>query len=164
MGILEQYTEEMTDIVKRIFPYMTKKDISEAVAYSVQKRYKEHYCVLDDNYRKRTEEMTLLKVTNYILSKQPICTSYGVMFKRHTDQEHPLMYMIRSLMEARDKDKKLMFMYLDAHDYENAESYKMDQLLDKRNCNALYGCMGNKACLLYNLYIASANQIPYREC
>lgn len=156
MGILEQYTEEMTDIVKRIFPYMTKKDISEAVAYSVQKRYKEHYCVLDDNYRKRTEEMTLLKVTNYILSKQPICTSYGVMFKRHTDQEHPLMYMIRSLMEARDKDKKLMFMYLDAHDYENAESYKMDQLLDKRNCNALYGCMGNKACLLYNLYIASS--------
>ena len=156
MGILEQYTEEMTDIVKRIFPYMTKKDISEAVAYSVQKRYKEHYCTLDDNYRKRTEEMTLLKVTNYILSKQPICTSYGVMFKRHTDQEHPLMYMIRSLMEARDKDKKLMFMYLDAHDYDNAESYKMDQLLDKRNCNALYGCMGNKACLLYNLYIASS--------
>lgn len=156
MNILDQYTNEMCRSIKRIFPYMTDQDILNAVQYSVKKRYKEQYCNIDDNYRKRNSKMTLLAVADYIMDKEPICTSYGVMFKRHTDKEHPLMYMIRSLMEARDKDKALMFKYLDLHDYEKAASYKMDQLLDKRNCNALYGCMGNKACLLYNLYIASS--------
>lgn len=156
MNILDQYTNEMCRSVKRIYPYMTDEDIYKAVQYSVQKRYKEQYCNIDDNYRHRNTKMTLLAIADYIQDKQPICTSYGVMFKRHTDKEHPLMYMIRSLMEARDKDKALMFKYLDLHDYEKAESYKMDQLLDKRNCNALYGCMGNKACFLYNLYIASS--------
>lgn len=156
MNILDQYTNEMCRSIKRIFPYMTDQDILNAVQYSAKKRYKEQYCNIDDNYRKRNSKMTLLAVADYIMDKEPICTSYGVMFKRHTDKEHPLMYMIRSLMEARDKDKALMFKYLDLHDYEKAASYKMDQLLDKRNCNALYGCMGNKACLLYNLYIASS--------
>lgn len=156
MKILDQYTEEMTRIIKRIYPYMTNEDIQKAVEYSVKKRYKEEYCNVHDNYRNRNQKMTLLAVADYIRDKEPICTSYGVMFKRHTDKEHPLMYMIRSLMEARDKDKALMFKYLDLHDYEKAESYKMDQLLDKRNCNALYGCMGNKACLLYNLYMAAS--------
>lgn len=156
MNILDQYTNEMCRSVKRIYPYMTDEDIYKAVQYSIQKRYKEQYCNIDDNYRHRNTKMTLLAIADYIQDKQPICTSYGVMFKRHTDKEHPLMYMIRSLMEARDKDKALMFKYLDLHDYEKAESYKMDQLLDKRNCNALYGCMGNKACFLYNLYIASS--------
>lgn len=156
MNILDQYTNEMCRSVKRIYPYMTDEDIYKAVQYSIQKRYKEQYCNIDDNYRHRNTRMTLLAIADYIQDKQPICTSYGVMFKRHTNKEHPLMYMIRSLMEARDKDKALMFKYLDLHDYEKAESYKMDQLLDKRNCNALYGCMGNKACFLYNLYIASS--------
>lgn len=156
MGIIENYKESMRRILKRMYPYMTNDDLRKAIDYSVSKRYKESYCVLDNNYKKRQEKLTLLKVADYIESKQPICTSYGVMFKRHTDKEHPLMAMIRMLMEARDKDKALMFKYLEAHDYDMAASYKMDQLLDKRNCNALYGCMGNKACLLYNLYIASS--------
>lgn len=156
MGVIENYKESMLRILKRTYPYMTNDDLRKAIDYSVSKRYREAYCVVDNNYKKRQEQMTLLKVADYINSKEPICTSYGVMFKRHTNKEHPLMAMIRMLMEARDKDKALMFKYLEAHDYDMAASYKMDQLLDKRNCNALYGCMGNKACLLYNLYIASS--------
>lgn len=156
MNVIDKYVYEMTRVMKRAFPYMTNQDLEAAIRYSVSKRYKEQLCKVDNNYKHVTDQMTLLKVANYIQAKQPICTSYGVMFKNHTKIEHPLMYMIRTLMEARDKDKALMFKYLDAHDYEKAASYKMDQLLDKRNCNALYGCMGNKACMLYNLYIASS--------
>ena len=128
----DQYEEEMIRLIKSYRPYMTIGDIRRAVEYSMEKRYKEVPCVVDNNYTKTESEFTLLNLANWINSREPICTSYGVMFKKHNfDKPNPLTELVRSFMEGRDVYKKQMFEYLAAHDYTNAAKYNLKQLLNR---------------------------------
>lgn len=150
------YEDEATELVHLLKPHISRSDIREAVKYSMQKRYKSIPCVLDNNYTHRQTEGTLLEMANYINSKEPICTAYGVLFKKHGDKIHPLLDMIRDFMESRDVYKAQMFKFLDAHDYINVAKYNLLQLLTKRDANSIYGCMGNAASVLYNLYVSAS--------
>ena len=151
------YEDEATILVQMLKPHMSRYDIRKAVQYSMEKRYKETPCVLDNNYtHQRAENGTLLQMANFINDKQPICTAYGVLFKRHGNKPHPLLDMIRDFMESRDVYKKQMFQYLEAHDYINVAKYNLMQLLTKRDSNSIYGCMGNASSILYNLYVSAS--------
>lgn len=151
------YEDEMVRLVHSYLPHMTHEDIRRAVQYSMQKRYKETKCKIDNNYTKTQTTSTLLEMANWINEREPICTAYGVMFKKHNlKKPNPLTELVRSFMEGRDIDKKKMFEYLEAHDYVNAAKYNLMQLLDKRDANSIYGCLGNAACVLYNLYVAAS--------
>ena len=151
------YEDEMVRLVHSYLPHMTHEDIRRAVRYSMQKRYKETKCKIDNNYTKTQTTSTLLEMANWINEREPICTAYGVMFKKHNlKKPNPLTELVRSFMEGRDIDKKKMFEYLEAHDYVNAAKYNLMQLLDKRDANSIYGCLGNAACVLYNLYVAAS--------
>ena len=147
----------MIRLLHSYYPHMTINDLRKAVSYSINKRYKETPCVVDNNYTKTKTKSTLLDMATWINSRQPIVTAYGVMFKKHNfDKPNPLTELVRSFMEGRDKDKAKMFEYLKAHDYINAAKYNLKQLLDKRDGNSIYGCLGNAACVLYNLYVAGS--------
>lgn len=151
------YEDEMVRLIKLYWPHMTHQDIRKAVQYSMNKRYKETACVIDNNYTKTQTESTLIEMANWINEREPICTSYGVMFKKkNPDKPNPLIELIRTLVEGRDIYKKEMFKYLDMHDYVNAAKYNLSQLLAKRDSNSIYGCLGNAACVLYNLYVAAS--------
>lgn len=151
------YEDEMVRLVHSYLPHMTHEDIRRAVQYSMQKRYKETKCKIDNNYTKTQTTSTLLEMANWINEREPICTAYGVMFKKHNlKKPNPLTELVRSFMEGRDIDKAKMFEYLEAHDYINAAKYNLMQLLDKRDANSIYGCLGNAACVLYNLYVAAS--------
>lgn len=151
------YEDEMVRLVHSYLPHMTHEDIRRAVQYSMQKRYKETKCKIDNNYTKTQTTSTLLEMANWINEREPICTAYGVMFKKHNLKiPNPLTELVRSFMEGRDIDKAKMFEYLEAHDYVNAAKYNLMQLLDKRDANSIYGCLGNAACVLYNLYVAAS--------
>ena len=151
------YEDEMVRLAHSYLPQMTINDIRKAVQYSINKRYKETKCVVDNNYTKSKTDFTLLEMANWINEREPICTAYGVMFKKHNpNKPNPLTELVRSFMEGRDIDKGLMFKYLAARDYVNAAKYNLKQLLDKRDANSIYGCLGNAACVLYNLYVAAS--------
>lgn len=152
----KMYEDEMVRVIQRLKPQMVREDIRKAVQYSINKRYKENKCIVDNNYTKTHTDSTLLEMAQWINSREPICTAYGVMFKKHGAEPHPLIELIRSFMEGRDIDKAKMFEYLEAHDYINAAKYNLKQLLDKRDANSIYGCLGNAACVLYNLYVAAS--------
>ena len=150
------YEDEMTRVVSKIRPTMTNSDIRKAILYSMRKRYKQEQCVIDNNYTKTKANNTLLDLANWINEREPICTSYGCMFKKPGKRPNPLIELVRSFMEARDLDKAKMFEYLEARMYELAEQYDLKQILDKRDTNSIYGCLGNSSCLLYNLYVAAS--------
>lgn len=151
------YEDEMVRLVHSYLPHMTHEDIRRAVQYSIQKRYKETKCKIDNNYTKTQTTSTLLEMANWINEREPICTAYGVMFKKHNlKKPNPLTELVRSFMEGRDVYKKQMFEYLEAHDYTNVSKYNLLQLLSKRDANSIYGCLGNAACVLYNLYVAAS--------
>lgn len=154
--VLSMYQNEIVRTLKRLYPHMSQHELCKAVEYSINKRYAEQNCRLNNNYTKQELQTTLLAMADYISAKEPICTAYGVLFKKHGEVPNPLNDLIKSFMDGRDINKKIMFKYLDALDYENYEKYNLAQLLDKRDTNAIYGCLGNASCVLYNLYVAAS--------
>lgn len=150
------YEDEATLLVQLLKPHISRQDIRQAVKYSMDKRYKEVPCVLDNNYTHKNANGTLLQMANFINDKEPICTAYGVLFKKHGNKPHPLLDMIRDFTDSRDAYKKEMFRYLEAHDYVNVAKYNLAQLLAKRDNNSIYGCMGNASSILYNLYVSAS--------
>ena len=119
------------DLVHRLYPHLSMYDLRQAINYSMQKRYRDEKCQLDNNYTHQRADATLLDMANFINDKQPISTAYGVLFKKHGNKPHPLLDMIRDFTDSRDAYKKEMFRYLEAHDYVNVAKYNLAQLLNK---------------------------------
>jgi hypothetical protein len=134
---LQKYMSIIFRMIKTSFPTLTPNDITEAIEYSIQKRYKQENAKLYNNYSEKTVEITLLEMTNYILAKMPIITSWGVLWKNHGAVPNPLANMIKKFMDSRGIYKKEMFKFPKYS--EEWEKYNLYQTLAKLDANALYG-------------------------
>lgn len=152
--ILKLYKNDMVDILKMIYPTFTKEYIGQVVEYSAKKRYKKTNAILHNNYEKTVQNTNIMSVTNYILSKEPIVTAYGVMFKKHAETDNPLIKMIEMFMVNRGIHKDIMLSY--PADSEMYEKYNLLQSLDKVDCNAIYGILSAPSSALYNIYVAAS--------
>lgn len=153
-NIIDLYKKDMTDILKLIYPSLTREYIDNALDYSIKKRYNEVTAHLNNSYTKTKQDMNLFKLTNWILKKEPIMTAYGVLFKKHADTENPLIDMIAMFMNNREIHKKEMFKY--PKNSELFEKYNLLQLLDKIDCNAIYGILSAASSALYNIDVAAS--------
>lgn len=132
---MRKYNEVVSRIIKTSFPNLTDNDIREAITYSIKKRYEAENASLVNNYTNKTANITLLDMTNYILEREPILTSWGVLWKKHGTVPNPLADMIQEFMESRGKLKDEMFKYPKfSEDY---EKYNLLQLLAKIDANGL---------------------------
>lgn len=111
------------------FPLLTEAELAAAVDYSVSKHFSDTTARVNNNYKNRTVEMTLLEISDYILSKEPIITSYGVLFNRHGVVPNPLYGVLDSFISSRKVLKKEMFKYPKGS--EMFEKYNLLQLLAK---------------------------------
>lgn len=153
-NIIDLYKKDMTDILKLIYPSLTREYIDNVLDYSIKKRYNEVTAHLNNSYTKTKQDMNLFKLTNWILKKEPIMTAYGVLFKKHADTENPLIDMIAMFMNNREIHKKEMFKY--PKNSELFEKYNLLQLLDKIDCNAIYGILSAASSALYNIDVAAS--------
>lgn len=153
-NIIDLYKKDMTDILKLIYPSLTREYIDNVLDYSIKNRYIEVTAHLNNSYTKTKQDMNLFKLTNWILKKEPIMTAYGVLFKKHADTENPLIDMIAMFMNNREIHKKEMFKY--PKNSELFEKYNLLQLLDKIDCNAIYGILSAASSALYNIDVAAS--------
>ena len=128
--------------------------LDRALQYSMQKRQQNIPVSISNNYTKRTTDLTLKELTDYIMKREPICTQWGVLFKKRGEVPNPLAMMIISFMEGRDIHKGQMFQF--PKGTEEFAKYYMLQILDKLDANATYGVLSNATCLLYNLNVAAS--------
>lgn len=153
--IFTKYKEATVPLLKLSLPHLTENEIEKAVNYSMVNRFKDtEECRLDNNYKEQTVNLSLSEITDYIISREPIITSYGVLFNKHSVAPNPLGVMTMGFLDQRSKAKKEMFKYPKGS--EMYEKYNLSQSLLKIDANGTYGALGQHTCLFYNLYVSSS--------
>ena len=156
------YKRDVIEALKLSFPNLYEDDIIRAVDYSIAKRSKDARAKLTNKYTDLKSKSTLFRVTEYILSRQPIITVAGVMFKKHGDGRNPYVDLIQEFLQSRNAYKKEMFKYPKGS--EEFEKYNLLQLSEKRSGNAIYGASGAYTSIFYNLHVAQSITMQGRSC
>ena len=133
--VIDNYKKVAADMLHLSFPLLSEQEIYAAIDYSISNHFKDTPVKIDNNYKKITIDMTLRELSNYILDKEPIITSYGVLFNRHGTVPNPIYRMLDGFINGRKKMKKEMFKYPKGS--ENFEKYNLLQLLAKIDANGL---------------------------
>ena len=152
--IQTQYKDTLKRMLSLNLPSLTNRELDEAIDYSMNKRYKAVESKVYNNYTEKTVVNTLAELTDYIYSREPICTAWGVLFKKHGVVPNPLTKLIHMFMLNRDKEKDIMFQYPKGS--EDYEEHNLLQVLAKVDTNAIYGALGNNACIFYNIHVAAS--------
>lgn len=134
--LIDNYKSVARDLIKLQFPLLGMDEIDAALDWSISKRITDHNVQIDNNYKKQSIDMKLLDVAKYILDRQPILTSYGVMFKRHGEVPNPLYKLIDDFIKNRKVLKKEMFKF--PRGSSEFEKYNLLQLLAKIKSVSLY--------------------------
>ena len=128
-----KYKDTLSRCIRMYYPEMDPREVDKALNYSIQKRYQKSDAQVANSYTKKTANMTLLAVSDYVLSRQPIVTAFGTMFRKHADVPNPLATVVQSFMDKRSSNKKMMFKFPKGS--EMFEKYNLLQQLDKIDCN-----------------------------
>ena len=152
--IIQEYKKVAVEMLQYSFPGITYQECEAAVDLSIIKRTKDHQVTINNNYKKITSEISLISLADYIITREPIITAYGVMFKKHADTQNPLGKMMEVFMNSRDELKLEMFKYPKGS--EDYEKYNLLQLLTKIDTNGIYGALGQYTCMFYKLYVAAS--------
>ena len=154
MIIRDRYKDVMKRMTTLIYPDIPRGGLDRALDWSIKTRFKEEPIRIDNNYKNTTTNMYLDELTEFILSKKPVCTPYGVMFTKPGTVPTPLLDMIQSFLDKRGIDKGKMLEYPKGTDEYNY--YYLLQILDKIDANGTYGALTEKSCLLYNINVGAS--------
>lgn len=160
--VIYEYKKIAIEMLQYSFPGITYEECEMAVDFSILKRTRDTNIKVVNNYKKMETDSTLLTMADYILSREPIITMYGVMFKKHADSQNPLGQMMANFMDSRDELKKEMFKHPKGSD--EYEKYNLLQLLTKIDTNGIYGALGQYSCMFYNIYVAASITAQGRAC
>ena len=131
--IVDKYKQVAISMLRYNFPLLTEAELAAAVDNSISNHLQQTPARINNNYKNRTVEMTVQKIADYIISREPITTSYGVLFNRHGVVPNPLYGVIDGFIKSRKVLKKEMFKYPKGS--EMFEKYNLLQLLAKIDAN-----------------------------
>lgn len=160
--IIQEYKKVAIEMLQFNFPGITREECEMAVDFSILKRCRDTKIEVINNYKKVKVETSLITMADYILTREPIITMYGVMFKKHAESENPLGKMMEVFMNSRDDLKAEMFKHPKGS--EEFEKYNLLQLLTKIDTNGIYGALGQYSCMFYNIYVAASITAQGRSC
>lgn len=138
---LVKYRDTMRQCLQLYYPEASPTDLDAAIEYSIQKRLKnanaklansyKRYKVIENDeavYKDLEQNVSLMKLSDYILSREPIVTAFGTMFSHHGEVPNPLATVVQSFLDNRTIHKKQMFQYPKGS--EDFEKYNLLQSLN----------------------------------
>lgn len=152
--VFEEYKKTLTRVIQMYYP-ISSEELSPIIDYSIQKRYQQNENIrLVDTYKNQEQNSTLLAMADWIMSKEPIVTSYGTMFKNKGSIPNPLNAVVDQFLSERGIYKKKMFKY--PKGTQEFEHYNLLQSLSKIDANGIYGTIGQYTSLIYNVNVATS--------
>ena len=152
---IKKYKDTMARCVGMYYTNLDRREVDKILDYSIAKRYKQTPASVTDSYKHTTKKYDhLLQVADYVMSREPIVTAFGTMFRKKGEVPNPLAEVVQSFMDNRSKHKKMMFKYPKGS--EDFEKYNLLQALDKIDCNGIYGTLGMYTALIYNINVATS--------
>lgn len=139
---LQKYLYHMLTAMMLYYPETPIEDLKAAILYSIQKRmtnvgdiqlintYMRRKADPNDQtspYIDHTQTVDLQKMSDYILSRKPIVTAFGTMFRHHGDVPNPLVETVIMFMNNRGIHKEMMFQF--PRGSEDFEKYNLMQVL-----------------------------------
>jgi hypothetical protein len=135
---LNKYKQTLRECMMLYYPRANMYDIDAAIDYSIRKRFRDsknvrltnsykRYRDQDDNYKDLVQQVNLKKLSDYIISREPIVTAGGVLFKHHGVEPNPMNDVIQSFLKLRSEHKAMMFEFPKGS--EDFEKYNLLQSL-----------------------------------
>lgn len=133
-SVIRPYKETFHRIMPYILPNISRDELDRALEYSINKRFKDTNATIYNNYKEKRANISLYNMVEYIASRKPIITSYGVVFTRHGEVPNPLSMLIEEFATERNNFKKEMLKYDKGTELYNR--YNLLQLVAKVCTNA----------------------------
>lgn len=144
---LSRYKETIKQCIWLYNSVIPENDLDVAIDYSINKRLQDCDARIVNSYKRSKQEdgtykdliqnVTLRQLSDYIISREPIVTAYGTMFKHHGEVPNPLVDVVMGFLSDRTKYKKMMFNFPKGS--EDFEKYNLLQQLSKIDANGVYG-------------------------
>ena len=135
-ALARQYECCWRTIDRRLNPNKYKTYLKKRIYTSKLDEYK---TIIDEKgnqvqtYVDAKQAITLQQLSDYIISREPIVTAFGTMFKHHGEVPNPLVEVVFQFLSNRSEYKNLMFTFPKGS--EDFEKYNLLQLLSKIDAN-----------------------------
>ena len=150
--VFDEYRYNCIAAIKKMIPSLYHEEILEAVNYVIGTEYKEVDLILSNSYEKTEQKSNVYKLVSYIMEREPVLCSSGVLFKRRGSHLDMFISLIDEFIDGRKFHKGEMFKYPVGS--EMYEKENLQQLNLKVCANASFGAACYCKSIFYNFYSA----------
>ena len=152
-NFIKKWKKQQRKILQQKYPEASKEVINDFLDDLIEERLTILPAEIHNNYIHKSIKTDLLEVIDWIEETKPICAGYGVFYKNQEIIKNPLATMINGFLVSRKKFKGQLKFVADKTSFEYA-TLDRQQLSEKVVANSIYGCSGNRASFMFNLYVA----------
>jgi DNA polymerase family B len=148
MKFLEATRDQMVDQMVLVYPNEPREKLEEFVEKKLDSRIKDRNVMFNDGESKQPR--SLLEMTNWLETEQPILTGYGAFYKKHDEGANLLSDMVDYLLKSRKVYKKEMFKHVNDVDRTAYNNFDLMQKTMKLLANSFYGATVEKNSIFFN--------------
>ena len=148
MTKINEYSNEVLNICKRIFPDLKEDDLKNEIKDIIKNNFK-NFNLLFEN-----EKIDFLTLDKYLCTKKPILNGYGTIFCQHEEEINILSDLCLSFKKTRQQYKNKMFEHVND---EVKTEFNFNNMLQKNIKilnNSIFGIAGEQNSIFYHPIIS----------
>ena len=152
--MLKKYMSTMLDIMKPMFPNMSREDLKNKIIECVRKNLNYNEEMYDIQFLESNDysngKINFTDLDRLIEKEQPILTGSGCLFKNHNNADNILGAMCQNFKDERSKYKKEMFNHVNDVDRTIYNNCDLTQRNMKILNNSFYGATNEPNSIFYD--------------